>query len=90
MRIKTLLGLVAVGGAVHYANKKRGGDMTLASFKETLTDLGTQVRDKLSAFTGSMSNPRQMADADMADSGDGFDNQYSSGFGGDTARTARH
>ncbi len=98
MRLK-MLGLLAIGGAVAYAHKKRGGEMTLASFKDTLANLGTQARDKIEELRSSVSNQGQMADSDGPDGRDardgrdgrdGFDTQYSSGFGSDTSRMSRH
>ncbi len=89
MRLK-MLGLLAVGGAVAYAHNKRGGEMTFASLKETLTGLGTQARDKLDELRSSASKRGQMADADTDHRRDGFDTQYSSGYGGDTSRVSRH
>ena len=88
MRLK-MLGLLAVGGAVAYAHNKRGGEMTFASLKETLTGLGTQARDKLQELRSS-SKLGQMADADTDNRRDAFDTQYSSGYGGDTSRVSRH
>lgn len=49
MKIRTLLGLAAIGG-VAYAHNKRGGEWTLDGVKETLRQLFTGVQDKLQEF----------------------------------------
>ena len=50
MRFKTLLGLAAIGGAVAYAQKRRGGDMSFAGFKNTFHDLIGQAQNKLGSL----------------------------------------
>ena len=49
MKIRTLLGLAAIGG-VAYAHNKRGGEWTLDSIKDTLRDLFSGVQDKVRGF----------------------------------------
>jgi len=49
MKIRTLLGLAAIGG-VAYAHNKRGGEWTLDGIKETLRQLFSGVQDKLQEF----------------------------------------
>jgi len=49
MKIRTLIGLAAIGG-VAYAHNKRGGEWTLDGIKETLRQLFTSVQDKLEDF----------------------------------------
>lgn len=49
MKIRTLLGLAAIGG-VAYAHNKRGGEWTIDGVKETLRQLFTGVQDKLQEF----------------------------------------
>ena len=49
MKIRTLLGLAAIGG-VAYAHNKRGGEWTLDSIKHTLSDLFSGVQDKVRGF----------------------------------------
>lgn len=48
MALKKLVGLAAIGGFL-YANKKRGGQLTLESFKETarslIDDLSARARE---------------------------------------------
>ncbi len=49
MKIRTLLGLAAIGG-VAYAHNKRGGEWSLEGIKETLRQLLEGVQDKLQEF----------------------------------------
>lgn len=49
MKIRTLLGLAAIGG-VAYAHNKRGGEWTLDGIKETLRQLFSGVQDKVRDF----------------------------------------
>jgi hypothetical protein len=49
MKIRTLLGLAAIGG-VAYAHNKRGGEWTLDGIKGTLRDLFAGVQDKVRGF----------------------------------------
>ena len=51
MRFKNLLGLVAIGGAVYYAQKKRGADMSLNGIKNSLRSTFDNVKQKLSQAT---------------------------------------
>lgn len=63
MRIKTLLGLFAIGGAVAYAQKKRGGELTLEGFKKTARELfNSGGANKGSTRSSSM----RSADEDLA------------------------
>ena len=45
MKIRNMLGLMAIGGAV-YAHRRRGGEFTLESFKQSAKDLWSGVQDK--------------------------------------------
>lgn len=47
MRFKNLLGLMAIGGAVAYAHKQRGGDLSLEGIKGSLNNLVGNVKNKL-------------------------------------------
>ena len=47
MRFKSLLGLLAIGGAVAYAQKKRTGDLSLNGFKNSFRSIADSVRSKL-------------------------------------------
>ena len=49
MKIRTLLGLAAIGG-VAYAHNKRGGEWTIDGIKDTLRDLFAGVQDKVRGF----------------------------------------
>jgi hypothetical protein len=54
MKIRTLLGLAAVGGA-YYAHRKRGGELTADSMKDSLRALRDSVGgafDKLKSSSG--------------------------------------
>lgn len=91
MRIRNLMGLFAIGGAVAYANKKRGGDWSLTSFKETLQDLGDTVKQKLTSLSGQSSAASNAEEQDADDSDSISKSPYESGFGGyDTVRSVRH
>ena len=46
LNLKRMIGLAAIGG-VAYAHKKRGGEWTLDSVKDTLRHLWTTANDKL-------------------------------------------
>jgi hypothetical protein len=46
MKIRTLLGLAAVGG-VAYAHQKRGGEWTLDGIKDTVRSLFSGAQDKV-------------------------------------------
>ena len=47
MRFKNLLGLLAIGGAVAYAQKKRGGDLSFNGIKNSLRGVVDNVKGKL-------------------------------------------
>jgi hypothetical protein len=49
MRMKSLLGLLAIGGAVAYAQKKRGGELTVDGFKKTFREMFNNVNANKSA-----------------------------------------
>jgi hypothetical protein len=90
MRFKTLLGLAAIGGAVAYAQKKRGGEMTVAGIKNSLRDLVTNVKGKLDQTRqqASTMGERSSSYADESyGSGGGFGSNYTSNNGiGSTSR----
>jgi len=46
MKIRTLIGLAALGGA-YYMHRKRGGDLSLESVKDSLRALRDQVDKSL-------------------------------------------
>lgn len=58
MRMKNLLGLLAIGGAVVYAQKKRGGDLSIAGFKNSLRDIVGNMRGQLGNVTGNQNQQR--------------------------------
>jgi hypothetical protein len=51
MRFKTLLGLVAIGGAVAYAQKRRGGDLSFDGIKNSLRSTFDNVRSQIDNLT---------------------------------------
>lgn len=59
MRFKNLLGLLAIGGAVAYAQKKRGGEMSLAGIKSSLLDAFNNVKGQLQGVMGQGQNQNQ-------------------------------
>lgn len=73
MKIRTLLGLAAIGG-VAYAHNKRGGEWTLDSIKDTLRDLFTTAQDKVKGFADT-------AKDEIEDAKDSFQTSKSSGYG---------
>ena len=93
MRFKNLLGLLAIGGAVAYAQKKRGGDMSLAGIKNSLRgvfdNVKTQVQGALGNQSGAQQGVTSRPAADLGTSGVGNDDfasgssggAYSSGYG---------
>jgi hypothetical protein len=76
MKIRTLLGLAAVGGA-YYAHRKRGGELTADSMKDSLRALRDSVGDALDKLkASSMQSGSQLSsnrpaqrtyDADLVD-----------------------
>jgi len=51
MKIRTLLGLAAVGG-VAYAHQKRGGEWTLDGIKDTVRSLFSDAQHKVRDLAG--------------------------------------
>ncbi len=85
MRIKNLLGLLAIGGAVAYAQKRRGGEMSLAGIKQSFNELVSNVKTKvgdLANQVGAMGNQQNRSiDPVSSQAGStGFDDYGSSGF----------
>ena len=76
MKIRTLLGLAAVGGA-YYAHRKRGGELTAESVKDSLRALRDSVEgalDKLKSSSApydsrlsSKARPSKTYDADLVE-----------------------
>jgi hypothetical protein len=74
MKIRTLLGLAAVGGA-YYAHRKRGGELTADSVKDSLRALRDSVGDaleklksgpaQLDSQLSSKARPSKTYDADL-------------------------
>lgn len=69
MRFRNLLGLLAIGGAVAYAQKKRGGDLSLAGIKNSLRGVFDSVKNQVQGATGNRSSASQ-AGATMRASND--------------------
>lgn len=76
MRFKNMLGLLAIGGAVAYAQKRRGRDLSLSSLKETFTEVTGGLKSKLSALRGAPADTASVASEGVDDAA------YSSGFAG--------
>lgn len=66
MRMKRLLGLLAIGGAVAYAQKRRGGELSVNGFKRSLQDLGKSLglEKYLGAF-GSRESSLEITEEDL-------------------------
>ena len=73
MKIRTLLGLAAIGG-VAYAHNKRGGEWTLDGIKGTLRELFSNAQTKVRDFA-------DQAKDEIADKADNFRTSQSSGYG---------
>jgi len=90
MRFKNLLGLLAIGGAVAYAQKKRGGDLSLAGIKNSLRGVVDNVKNQINSVVGENKTPvastSSAADLDRTSSGfssnDYASGSYSSGYSG--------
>lgn len=80
MKIRTLLGLAAVGG-VAYAHNKRGGEWTLDGIKETLRQLFSGVQDKLQEFADEAKD-RLSSEKDVTPADVGGSRQSGYGIGG--------
>ncbi|HLL23807.1 MAG TPA: hypothetical protein VK427_16830 [Kofleriaceae bacterium] len=59
MRFKNVLGLLAIGGAVVYAQKKRGGEMSLNGFKESFRGIVDNVRGQIDNLRNAQGGQRQ-------------------------------
>jgi hypothetical protein len=66
MRLGTLLGLAAIGGFA-YAHKKRGGQLNLASLRETAQGLVGQVQQRARTVFQQGTNSQRMYDGDGAE-----------------------
>lgn len=73
---KNLLGLLAIGGALAYAHKKRGGEFTMASVKDTFNNFLGNAKEKLNGFMAA--DGMSSRDDESAAASD--DSAYSSGF----------
>jgi hypothetical protein len=75
MKIRTLIGLAAIGG-VAYAHNKRGGEWTLDGIKETLRQLFASVQDKLEDFAEEakqqLSHEKDITPEEMGTRGTGY------------------
>jgi hypothetical protein len=69
MRFKNLLGLLAIGGAVAYAQKRRGGDLSLAGIKNSVRGAIDNVRGQLGNVMGNQSNAGATTRASASDLG---------------------
>lgn len=73
MKIRTLLGLAAIGG-VAYAHNRRGGEWTLDGIKGTLRDLFAGAQDKVRGFA-------DQAKDEIGGQSQNFGTSQSSGYG---------
>jgi hypothetical protein len=87
MRFKNLLGLLAIGGAVAYAQKKRNGDLSLAGFKNTFKELSNKVKGKIDSARSTASSP--IASTSRTDMADDSYSSSSSGFSRDIGDGSR-
>jgi hypothetical protein len=93
MRFKNLLGLLAIGGAVAYAQKKRGGDLSLAGIKNSLRGVVDNVKNQIQGAMGNQSSVQAGATSRTSndlgtssglgndDFSTGSSGSYSSGYG---------
>ena len=94
MRFKNLLGLLAIGGAVAYAQKKRGGDMSLAGIKNSLRGAFDNVKSQVNSALGNQAPQTSVGATSRAtndlgtssglgsdDYSTGSSGSYSSGYG---------
>jgi hypothetical protein len=79
MRFKTLLGLVAIGGAVAYAQKRRGGDLSFEGIKNSLRSTFDNVRGQIDKIANTGGNNASSSSSNE-DTGYGSRNA-SSGYG---------
>ena len=89
MRFKNLLGLLAIGGAVAYAQKRRGGDMSLAGIKNSLRGVADKVKNQLGGVMNNQNQTSQSAVGSANDIGtstglgtDDFSTGSSGGYSG--------
>ena len=66
MKFGTLLGLAAIGG-FYYTHRKRGGEMTLDSFKETARNLFGEAQQRARNLYTPGTNSERAYDGDDAD-----------------------
>lgn len=65
MRIKSLLGLFAIGGAVAYAQRKRGGEFSVDGFRRTFTELKDRLMSSVDDAMATTRSPRQSDTDDL-------------------------
>lgn len=46
MKIRTVIGLAAIGGLLAYVYKRRGGEFNIASFKRTMRDVFARAKNE--------------------------------------------
>ena len=68
MKIRTILGLAAIGGLA-YAHKQHGGEFTLDSIKSSLRDLFAGVQDKAKDFADVAKDKLDVAKDKISDAG---------------------
>lgn len=80
MRFKNILGLLAIGGAVAYAQKKRGRDLSVAGLKETFNEVAGGLKSRLGEMRGGSAG--SVAESSSMGAAGAEDSAYSSGFAG--------
>ncbi len=60
MKMRTLLGVAAIGG-LYYAHRKRGGELTVASIKDSLNALRAAVIEQLKTMEAATRQPPNTA-----------------------------
>ena len=63
MKLGTLLGIAAIGG-FYYAHRKRGGDITVDSIKETARDLFGEAQQRARKLYTPGTNSQRAYDGD--------------------------
>ncbi len=82
MRMKNLLGLLAIGGAVAYAQKRRGGEMSVQGFKNSFNELVGNVKNKVSQLQNKVGGGQGSVSRTQQDVGSrGIGDEYSSTSG---------
>jgi len=66
MKIRTVIGLAAVGGLLAYMYKQRGGEFNMASFKHTMRNLFARAKNEALEIKERADKLKSRADRHMA------------------------